>query len=184
MYRTKRECYGVPASISWFNDSRLLPLGNFKEHGVHHKTINTVGTERSDWTSHQWYSISNNPDSMSLCLMSLLGVYCGRRWTFWACTSLEVKGIEHNTDCISVSFCCWEIMFERVYTSIWDTLFSGITVSTFSLGILVYNYYTQIKLFQFIHCMPHWQQTLSLSITMYSHVSNDKCTYFIKIIIK
>ena len=28
------------------------------------------------------YSISNNPDGMSLCSKSLLGVYCGRRWTF------------------------------------------------------------------------------------------------------
>ena len=27
-------------------------------------------------------SISNNPDDMSLCSTSLLGVYCGRRWTF------------------------------------------------------------------------------------------------------
>ena len=39
--RTKRKWYGVPAS-------RLLPLGNFKEHGVRHKTTNTGGTERSD----------------------------------------------------------------------------------------------------------------------------------------
>ena len=31
MDRTKRKCYGVPASISRFNHSRLLPSGNFKE---------------------------------------------------------------------------------------------------------------------------------------------------------
>ena len=34
MDRTKRKCYGVPASISRFNSSRLLLLRNFKEHGV------------------------------------------------------------------------------------------------------------------------------------------------------
>ena len=27
-------------------------------------------------------SISNNPDGVSLCSTSLLGVYCDRRWTF------------------------------------------------------------------------------------------------------
>ena len=31
----------------------------------------------------------------------------------------EVYGIEHNTNCISVSFRCWEITFQKVYTSIW-----------------------------------------------------------------
>ena len=87
--KVKRMCYGVPASISRFNLSRLLPLGNFKEHGVRHKTINTGRTERSDWTWHHGYSISNNPDGMSLCSTSLLGVYCGRRWTFWTCTGLR-----------------------------------------------------------------------------------------------
>ena len=65
----------------------LTPLhlyfwSTFKEHGVRHKTINTVRTERSDWTFHQCYSISNNPVGMLLCSTSLLGVYCGRRWTF------------------------------------------------------------------------------------------------------
>ena len=29
----------------------------------------------------------------------------------------------HNKNWISVSFRCWEITFERVYTSIWDTLY-------------------------------------------------------------
>ena len=38
----------APSSISRFNPSRLLPMGNFKEHGVGHKTTNTGGTERSD----------------------------------------------------------------------------------------------------------------------------------------
>ena len=28
------------------------------------------------------YSVSNNPDGMSLCSTLLLGVCCGRRWTF------------------------------------------------------------------------------------------------------
>ena len=31
---TKRKCYGVAASISRFNPSRLLPLGNFKVYRV------------------------------------------------------------------------------------------------------------------------------------------------------
>ena len=57
----------------------FLPLWNSKEHGVRHKTTNTGGTERPDWTWHQWYSISNIPDGLSLCSTSLLGVYCGRR---------------------------------------------------------------------------------------------------------
>ena len=48
MHRTKTKCYGVHASISRFNPSRLLLLGNFKEHGVRHQTTNTGGTERSD----------------------------------------------------------------------------------------------------------------------------------------
>ena len=34
MDRTKRKCYRFPTSISQFNPSRLLPLGNFKEHGL------------------------------------------------------------------------------------------------------------------------------------------------------
>ena len=78
----KRKCYGVPTSISRFNPSRLLPLGSFKEHGVRRKTIglNTGGTEKSDWTCHQWYSISNNPDGMSLC---------------WECTVAEGGHFEH-----------------------------------------------------------------------------------------
>ena len=54
----------VFALISQFNPSWLLPLWNFKEHGVRHKTTNTGGTERSDWTCHQWYSMSNNPYGM------------------------------------------------------------------------------------------------------------------------
>ena len=72
-----------------FNDVRGLnlvhhhELGELKEHGVRHKSTNTGGTERSDWTCHQWYSIINNPDGMSLCSMSFLGVYSGRRWAFW-----------------------------------------------------------------------------------------------------
>ena len=53
------------------------------------KTTNTGGTESSDCTCHQWYSISNNPDGMSLCSTLLLGVYCRRRFTFWACTDLR-----------------------------------------------------------------------------------------------
>ena len=48
MDRTKRKYYGVPASISRFNPSTPPLLGNFKEHGVRHKTTNTGGTERSD----------------------------------------------------------------------------------------------------------------------------------------
>ena len=35
------------------------------------------------------YFITNNPYSMSLCSMSLLGVYCGRRLTFWTCMGLR-----------------------------------------------------------------------------------------------
>ena len=41
-------CYQVPASISRFNPSRLLPLSNFKENSLRHKTTNTGETERSD----------------------------------------------------------------------------------------------------------------------------------------
>ena len=102
----------VPAMISRFKPSRLLPLRNFKVHGVHHKTTNTGETGRSDWTCHQWYSISNNQDGMSLSSTSP-GVHCGRRWTFWTCTSL--RKLEQNTNCISVSLCCWEITFQRVH---------------------------------------------------------------------
>ena len=51
----------------------------------------------------------------------------------WECTAAEgahfeyvqvmdVWGIEHNRNCISVLFRCWEIMFQRVYISIWDAL--------------------------------------------------------------
>ena len=35
----------------------------------------------------------------------------------------SVVWIIHNTNCIYVSFHCWEITFLRVYTSIWDTLY-------------------------------------------------------------
>ena len=35
----------------------------------------------------------------------------------------SVLWIIHNENCISVSFHCWEITFQRVYTSIWDTLY-------------------------------------------------------------
>ena len=206
MDRTKRNCYGVPPRSPDLAPSRLLTLGNFKEHGVRHKTTNTGGTERSVWkinilnscptqgrvegwdamkplyyrsvsskgagrpwlthhhkgwwngtkwmrwvwrnggmkifvvgenggnpaknlprprfvhhethmegprselgtpalggerltacatrppsvwTWHQWYSIRNNADGMSLYSTSLLGVYCGRRCTFWTCTGLR-----------------------------------------------------------------------------------------------
>ena len=72
----------------------LTPLdfylcGTLKNTIICHKTTNTGGTERSDWRCHQWYSISNNPDGMSLSSTSLLGVYSGRRWTFWTCTGLR-----------------------------------------------------------------------------------------------
>ena len=63
-----------PQRSHWSNVLvRLLPLGNIKEQGVRHKTTITGGTERSDWTCHQWYCISNNPDDMSICPTS-------RRW--------------------------------------------------------------------------------------------------------
>ena len=74
----------------------LYLVGSFKEHGVRHKTTNTGGIERSDWTCHQWYSISNNSDSMSLCSTSLLGVYRVRSRTFWTCKGLR-KFKEQNT---------------------------------------------------------------------------------------
>ena len=48
------------------------------------------------WTCYQWYSTSNNPDGMSFCSTSLLGVYCCRRWTFWTCTGLR-KFKEYDT---------------------------------------------------------------------------------------
>ena len=84
------------SSMEFLPRSSDLTLLNFYiwgtlKNSVHHKTTNTGGTERSDWT-YQWYSISNNPDHMLLCLTSLLGVYCGRRWTFehvWASGSLR-----------------------------------------------------------------------------------------------
>ena len=84
----RMNCYRVPASISRLNPSSLLPLGNLREHGVRHNTTNTGGTERSNWTRHLWYSISKTPDGMSLYWTSLLGKYCGRRWTFWICAGL------------------------------------------------------------------------------------------------
>ena len=34
----------------------------------------------------------------------------------------DVYGIEHNTNCISVSFCSCEITFQKVYSSISDTV--------------------------------------------------------------
>ena len=60
------------------------------------------------WTCHQWYSISNNPDGMSLCSTSLLGVYYGRRWIFLTCTCLR-KIKEYSTiQIVFVSFRCCE----------------------------------------------------------------------------
>ena len=82
MDRRKRNCYGVPTSISRFNPSRLLPLVNFKEHSVRHKTTNTGGTEKSDWTYHQRHSVSNNPGGMSLCSTSSLGMSSAHSPTF------------------------------------------------------------------------------------------------------
>ena len=106
-FRDVQEVLRSSASISRFNPSRLLPSGNFKEHCIRHKTTNTAGSERSDWTCHKWYSISNNPDGTSL----ILNMYGFK----------EVYGIEHNTHRISVSLRCWEITIQRMYTSIWDT---------------------------------------------------------------
>ncbi|KAJ4444689.1 hypothetical protein ANN_06486 [Periplaneta americana] len=39
MDRTKRKCCGVPASISEFNPSRLLPMGSSKRHSAKHKIL-------------------------------------------------------------------------------------------------------------------------------------------------
>ena len=117
MVRTKRKCYGVPASISRFNSPRLLPLGKFKEHGVRHKTPNTRGPLISDWTCHQWYSIRNNPDGMSLCSTSLLGVYCGRRWTFWTCTGSLRNRTQHN-----LYFCRISLLRNNVSKSVYINL--------------------------------------------------------------
>ena len=67
--------------------SRLLHLGDFKEHSIRHKTTNVGGTERSDWTCQRSHSIRNNPDGTSLCSTSLLGEYCTKGWHFqhvWA----------------------------------------------------------------------------------------------------
>ena len=91
MDRRRRNSYEVPASIFRFNSSRFLDLWSFKEQGVHHKTANTGGTERKDWTYHQLFSISSNPDCILLCSTSLFGVNCRNSWTFWTC--LEKNGI-------------------------------------------------------------------------------------------
>ena len=52
-----------------------------------------IGVEKSSvqriLRAQKWYSISNNPDGMSLCSTSLLGTYCGRRWTFWTGAGLR-----------------------------------------------------------------------------------------------
>ena len=52
-----------------------------------------IGIEKSSvhriLRAQKWYSISNNPDSMSVCSTSSLGVYCGRKWTFWTCMGLR-----------------------------------------------------------------------------------------------
>ena len=43
---------------------------------------------RISWAQNL-YSISNNPDGMSLCSTKSLGLYCGTRWTFRKCTGLR-----------------------------------------------------------------------------------------------
>ena len=52
--------------------------------GGYFEQVRAKGSLRNR-TQHKLYYISNNPDEMSLCSTSLLGVYCGRRWTFWTC---------------------------------------------------------------------------------------------------
>ena len=36
--------------------------------------------------------------------------------------------IIHNKNCVFVSFRCWKITFQRVYTSIWDTLYTYVYI--------------------------------------------------------
>ena len=38
-----------------------------------------------------------NPDGMSLCSMSLLRLYCGRRWTVWTCAGLKMFKEQNTT---------------------------------------------------------------------------------------
>ena len=69
----------------------------------------------------------------------LLCFYCA----FW---------IIHNKNCIFVSFRCWEITFQRVCTSIWDTLSSNYKKinyknSTFLLFGSYFQYYLQLYTF-------------------------------------
>ena len=46
------------------------------------QTLEELRDQIQHTTYHQWYSISNIPDGMSLCSTSLLGVYCGRKRSF------------------------------------------------------------------------------------------------------
>ena len=58
----------------------------YREIGIEKSSVHRILRAQK---RHHWYSISNNPDGMSLSWTSLLGVYCGRRWTFWTCTGLR-----------------------------------------------------------------------------------------------
>ena len=61
-----------------------------RENGIEKSSVNRI------LRVQKWYSISNNPDGMSLCSTLLLAVYCGRRWTFSTSTGLR-KFKESNT---------------------------------------------------------------------------------------
>ena len=82
--KEKFHCYGVPAAISRFNPSRLLPLGNFKEHGVPHKSQTLE--ELRDQIEH---AISDIP------LATIQTVCHSVRRCCWECTVAEGGNFEH-----------------------------------------------------------------------------------------
>ena len=84
MDRTKRKCYGVPTSISWFNASWLLPLGNFKN--MMYTTKPQTMEELRDQIEH---TINDIP------LATIQMVCCSVRHCCWECTVAEGGHFEH-----------------------------------------------------------------------------------------
>ena len=66
----------------------------------------------------------------------------------------EVYGIQHNTNCISVSFHCWEIMFQRVYTLIWDTLY--IYIYIYFASDIIFHFFCRCNSLNCFHFYTMW----------------------------
>ena len=81
---TKTKCYGVPASISRFNLSRLLPLGNFKEHGARHKA-----------TTLEELRVQIEHDINDIPLVTIQTACLSFRRCCWECTLTEARHFEY-----------------------------------------------------------------------------------------